>query len=99
MDVMRSGQRVGDTFRLIYRALGMTFNEKGTVTGLQLPPKTTPHRRYQIRRAFDGGMKGRLIWTLEAQDTETDVSVDIEYEPMGGVAGKALSALLLKQAN
>jgi carbon monoxide dehydrogenase subunit G len=99
MDVIRSGRGVGDTFRVIYKTLGMTFDEKVTVTGVHLPPKTTPHRRYQIRRAFEGGMTGRLTWTLEAQDTETDVSVDFEYELMGGVVGKALDALLLRQAN
>ena len=98
-DVTRSGQHVGDTFRLSYMAIGMTFDEAFTVTGFHLPPRTTPHRRYQIRQVFDGGMKGRLVWTLEAQDTECEVSIDVEYELVGGVVGKALDALLLGQVN
>ena len=98
-DVARSGEHVGDTFRLFYTAIGRTFEETVTVTGFHLPPKSTPHRRYQLRQAFDGGMKGTLVWTLEAQDTDSEVSIDVEYELKGGVVRKAIDALLFRQVN
>lgn len=98
-DIVRSGRIVGDTFRVIYKALGMTFDHRLSVTTFGSPPKTTPHRRYQIRWFFDGQMKGSLTWTLEAQDNQTDVSVDVEYELAGGVLGKAVDVLLLERTN
>ncbi|HEX2646662.1 MAG TPA: hypothetical protein VHO95_05515 [Candidatus Dormibacteraeota bacterium] len=77
----------------------MTVDEKFTVTRCELPGQTTPHRRFQIYESFDGAMKGRLVWTLEAQDIETDTSVDVEYELVGGIVGKAINALLLERIN
>ena len=95
-DVMRSERRVGDTFRVVYKVFGKTFDEKVTVTQTTLPPKATPHRRYQLYESFAGGMNGTLIWTLEAQDIQTETSVDIEYAVKGGVLSKVLNALLLR---
>ena len=94
-DVVPSAQLVA--FRVRYKTLGIEFDERGTVSSVHLPPKTTPHRRYQIRRTFDGGMIGTLTWTLEAQDTETDVSLDLEYELKWGIAGKTLDALVFRR--
>ena len=99
VDIVQSERRVGDTFRVTYKALGMTFDERVSVTAFVLPPRTTPHRRYQIRRSFAGAMKGSLTWTLEAQYNQTDVSVDVQYELAGGVLGKALDRLLLEGTN
>ena len=99
VDIVQSGRKVGDTFRVIYKALGMTFDERLSVTAFESPRKTTPHRRYQIRRSFDGAMKGSLTWTLEAQDNQTDASVDVEYKSRGGVVGKAVDTVLLERTN
>ena len=97
VDIRRSERRVGDTFRVIYKVFGRTFDEKVIVTRCDLPPRATPHRRYQLHESFAGPMKGTLIWTLEAQDIQTEASVDVEYEDVSGVRGKGLNALLLKR--
>ena len=44
-------------------------------------------------------MTGSLTWTLDAQDNETEASVDIEYELVGGVLGEALDVLVLRRNN
>ncbi len=98
-DIMASERRIGSTFRVTYKALGMTFDERFTVTGSETPPITTPHRRFQIRQSFAGRMTGSLTWTLDAQDNETEASVDIEYELVGGVLGEALDVLVLRRNN
>jgi len=36
---------------------------------------------------------------LDAQDNETEASVDIEYELVGGVLGKAVDILVLRRNN
>src|SRR5918912_117859 len=46
-DVRRSEQRVGDTFRVIYKVVGMTFEEMFTVTEHVRPTR--------LASRFDGG--------------------------------------------
>jgi len=90
-DVKRTDGRIGDTFRVIYKVLGMTFDEKFTVTGYE------PKRK--LVSNFDGGMKGTFSWTFEPQGSQTECSLDIEYQVGGGVLGKAADALLLERSN
>ena len=39
LDIRRSQRRVGDSFRLIYKVLGITFDEKLIVTEFQRPKR------------------------------------------------------------
>ena len=91
VDVKRTDHRIGDTFRVIYKVLGISFDEKFTVTGYE------PNRK--LASNFDGGMKGTFNWTFEPQGTQTECSMDIEYQVGGGILGKAADALLLERTN
>ena len=97
-EVHRSGRRVGDSFRLIYRVIGMTFNEEFTVTGFEPPRRHTPHRRFQIWQAFHGWVTGTVTWTLEAEGNQTYASLDATYQVAGGIFGRVLDALLVERA-
>jgi hypothetical protein len=98
VEVGRSGRRVGNSFRVIYRVLGIPFNEEFRVTGFEPPRRHTPHRRFQIWQTFHGRAKGTFTWTLEAEGNQTYASVDAAYQLMGGVFGRALDALLVERA-
>jgi carbon monoxide dehydrogenase subunit G len=98
VEVSRSGRRVGDSFRVIYRVLGMPFHEEFRVIKFEPPPRHTPHRRFQIWQTFHGRVTGALTWTLEAEGNQTYTSLDAAYQLMGGVFARALDALLLERA-
>ena len=66
-EVHRRGHRVGDSFRLIYRVIGMTFHEEFRVAEFEPPRRYTPHRRFQMWQTFHGRVRGTLTWTLEAE--------------------------------
>jgi len=94
----RSERRVGNSFRVTYRVLGMAFNEEFRVVAFEPPRRQTPHRRFQIRQTIYGCVRGTLTWTLEAEGNETYASLDAAYQLMGGVLGRALDALLVERA-
>jgi len=99
VEVGRSGRRVGNSFRAIYRVLGIPFNEEFRVIGFEPPRRHTPHRRFQIWQTFHGRARGTCTWTtLEAEGNQTYASLDAAYQLMGGVVGRALDALLVKRA-
>jgi carbon monoxide dehydrogenase subunit G len=98
VDVGRSGRRVGNSFRVIYRVLGLRFSEDFIVTGFEPPRRHTPHRRFQIWQTFHGRAAGTFTWTLEAEGNQTYASLDAAYQLMGGVFGGALDALLVERA-
>ncbi len=91
VDVRLSDRRVGDTFRVIYKVLGVTFDEKFTTTDYQRPDRITS--------TFEGGMTGTFRWSFEPQAGQTKLSVDIDYRVAGGAIGKAVDALLLERTN
>ncbi len=91
VDIKRSEGRIGDSFRVIYKVMGVTFDEKFTVTEHQ-PPRKAGSR-------FEGGMKGTFDWSFEPQGQQTKTSVDVRYELVGGVLGKAVDALVLERTN
>jgi carbon monoxide dehydrogenase subunit G len=97
VEVSQSGRRVGDSFRVICRVLGMRFNEEFTVIGFEAPRRHTPHRRFQIWQTFHGRARGTFTWTLEAEGNQTYASLDAAYQLMGGVFGRALDALLVER--
>lgn len=98
VEVDRSGRRVGNSFRVIYRVLGVPFNEEFRVTGFEPPRRHTPHRRFQIWQTFHGPARGNFTWTLEAEGNQTYANLDAAYQLMGGVLGRALDALFVERA-
>jgi uncharacterized membrane protein len=90
-DVRQSEQRIGDTFRVIYKAVGMTFEEKFTVTAHDRPTR--------LASRFENGMKGTFVYQLAQQGEQTSLTVDVEYELPGGAFGRAVDALLLERTN
>ena len=98
VEVGRSARRVGNSFRVIVRVLGMPFSEEFKVIGFEPPRRHTPHRRFQIRQTFHGRVRGIFTWTLEAEGNQTYASLDAAYQLIGGVFGRALDALLVEQA-
>jgi uncharacterized membrane protein len=90
-DVRQSEQRIGDTFRVIYKVVGVTFEEKFTVTGYERPTR--------LESRFENGMKGTFVYRLAPQGEQATLSVDVEYELPGGALGKAIDALVLERTN
>ena len=90
-DVRQSEQRIGDTFRVIYKALGITFEEKFTVTEHVRPTR--------LASRFENGMKGTFLYQVAPQGEQTTLTVDVHYELPGGPLGKAIDALLLERTN
>jgi ribosome-associated toxin RatA of RatAB toxin-antitoxin module len=91
VDVRRSEGRIGDSFRAIYKVVGVTFDEKFTVTEYQRPNRITS--------AFSGGMTGTFAWTFEPQGEGTKIKVDVDYQLAGGPLGKAVDSLMLHRVN
>jgi len=90
-DVRRSDGRMGDSFRVIYKVLGVTFDEKFTVTDYERPNR--------IKSTFSGGMTGTFAWTFEPHGAGSKVNVDIDYQLAGGPLGKAIDSLMLQRVN
>jgi len=90
-DVQQSEQRIGDTFRVVYKAVGVTFEEQFTVTEYERPTR--------LASRFENGMKGTFVYQVTPQGEQTTLTVDVQYELPGGVLGKAADALLLERTN
>ncbi len=91
VDVRRTAGRIGDSFRVIYKVLGVTFDEKFTVTEYERPNRITS--------SFSGGMTGTFAWTFEPQGEGNKVTIDVNYELAGGPLGKAVDSLMLQRVN
>ena len=89
--VQRTDQRVGDSFRVIYKVLGVTFDARFTTTDYLRPNR--------LGSNFEGGMSGTFRWNLEALGPQTKLSVDVEYRMPGGGLGKAIDSMLLERVN
>jgi len=90
-DVIRTEKRLGDSFRVIYKVLGVTFDEKFKVTAHQRPNR--------LGSSFEGGMKGTFAWGFAPEGNQTQVKVDIAYTLAGGPIGKAIDAMMLERTN
>jgi ribosome-associated toxin RatA of RatAB toxin-antitoxin module len=90
-EIHRGDRRVGDSFLLRYKVMGVTFDEKITVAEY--------HRPRSYKMLVDGRMKGTQDWSFEPVGGRTKVTVDVGYELPGGPIGKALDALVLKGIN
>lgn len=91
VDVKRRDDGVGDSYRVIYKVLGVTFDETFTTS-----ERSRPNR---LVAKFEGGMSGTFRWSLDASSGQTDLSIDIDYAMPGGALGKAVDALLLERVN
>src|ERR687885_469628 len=90
-DVRQTEQRIGDTFRVIYKAVGMTFAEAFTITEHQRPTR--------LASRFENGMNGTFVYQVSPQGQQTTLTVDVRYDLPGGALGKAVDALLLERTN
>lgn len=90
-DVVRTEKRLGDSFRIIYRVLGVTFDEKFKVTGYERPSR--------LRSTFAGGMTGTFVYSFAPEGSKTRLKVDVDYELAGGPLGKAIDAAVLHRTN
>ena len=91
VDIRRSAGRIGDSVRVIYKVLGVTFDEKFTVTESERPSR--------IKSTFSGGMTGTFAWTFEPQEGQSKVTIDVDYQLAGGPLGKAVDSLMLQRVN
>jgi ribosome-associated toxin RatA of RatAB toxin-antitoxin module len=91
VDIKRSDKGVGDSYRVIYKVLGVTFDESFTTT-----ERARPNR---LVASFEGGMSGTFGWTLEESGPQTKLTIDIVYAMPGGAVGKAMDSLLLERVN
>ena len=91
VDIVRTEKRVGDSFRVIYKVLGVTFDEKFKVTAYERPNR--------VENSVEGGMTGTFNWTFEPQGKQTQVNVDVQYRLAGGPIGKAVDAVMLERTN
>lgn len=90
-DVALSAKRIGDTFRVTYGLMGMHFDLNFTTVEHEHPRK--------IVREFEGGMSGKMSYTLEPEANATKVTFDVDYEMSGGVLGRAVNKLLVERMN
>jgi uncharacterized membrane protein len=91
VDVVRTEKRVGDSFRVIYKVLGVTFDEKFKVTAYERPNR--------VNNSVEGGMTGTFNWNFEPQGKQTQVNLDVQYSLAGGPIGKAIDAVMLERTN
>ena len=91
VDIHRTERRIGDTFRVVYKVLGLTFDEKFTTTEYDRPTYLTS--------AFKGGMNGTFRWSFEPHGRQCQVTVEIKYDVAGGALGKAVDAVMLERTN
>lgn len=75
--LQRTDERIGDSFRLIYSALGIDF----PVTLV-----TTAHERSRtLASRMEGAMSGEFRWDFrETEPGRTEAGVRIEYESRAG---------------
>ena len=84
-------QRVGDTGRISYSAIGLRFPMKFTTAAYE--------KNARVTLAFEGGMRGTMDWSLESQGGGTRLNLVIDYTMRGGIIGKALNALMVERMN
>ncbi len=88
----RTDERIGDSFRLIYSAVGIDF------------PMTLVTTAYERSRMFasrmEGAMTGEFRWDFrEIEPGRSEAAVRIDYEVKGGPIGRAVDSLVLERMN
>jgi carbon monoxide dehydrogenase subunit G len=87
----RTDERVGDSFRLIYRVIGIDFPITFAVTEAERP--------HTLASRMEGAMTGEFRWQLDDPDGGTEIRLRIDYEVKGGAVGRAFDALMLERMN
>ena len=90
-DFNQTPQRVGDTGRVTYSAMGLRFPMKFTVTAYE------KNARFEL--SMEGGMTGTMNWELTPQGSGTALSLTLDYRMRGGILGKAVDELLVERMN
>ena len=90
-DINQAPERVGDTGRVTYSALGLRFPMKLTVTAHE------HNSRFVL--SMEGGMTGTMTWEVGPQGSGTTATLTIDYRMRCGILGKALDALLVERMN
>lgn len=68
----QSTARIGDKFTGTFSILGIQFDVSFTIT--EYVPKT------RLTASFEGGVNGKMNYTLEPEHDSTKVTIEIEYE-------------------
>src|SRR5258708_8499926 len=71
VDVRRTDSRIGDSFRVIYKVLGTTFDEKFTTTDYQRPTR--------INSAFNGGITATFRSPFQPVCAHTHAPSHVHY--------------------
>ena len=68
----QSTARIGDKFTGMFSMLGIQFHVSFTITEYVLKSRLTA--------SFEGGVKGKMSYTLEPEHDSTRVTIEVEYE-------------------
>jgi carbon monoxide dehydrogenase subunit G len=90
-DVVRTQDRVGDTYKSTYSILGMRFPTKVSIIEWQ------QNKTYVEK--MEGSLPGTFAVHLEPDGQGTKVSYTIDYTITMGVLGKVMNRLLFERMN
>jgi hypothetical protein len=81
----------GGKLYMVYKVPGMTLGFTSTIMELE--------RGRGLTERMEGVMSGTMRWEYMSENGGTWVKVNFDYEMMGGILGKALDRLLMKDMN
>ena len=81
----------GNSFDFVYKMAGIR------VAGTSEDIEVIPNQR--VVNETRGGVKSKMIWTLEPTDGRTKLDVDVEYTVPVPVLGKLAEAIIVKMNN
>jgi carbon monoxide dehydrogenase subunit G len=89
--VQHTDGRVGDTFRVTYSVLGISFPLRFTLTAWARPQ--------QIDTRVDGALAGSYNWSFMPHDSGMRLAIRSTYAIGGGPLGWVANALLIERMN
>jgi carbon monoxide dehydrogenase subunit G len=87
----RTDERVGDSYRTVYKVAGISLPSTFTTIEYARPEKVVAR--------MEGAQMGTFDWRLQGEGDATRVTVHIDYKMKGGVIGKAMDALMVERMN
>jgi carbon monoxide dehydrogenase subunit G len=87
----RTDERVGDSYKTVYKVMGISFPSTFTTVEYARPEKVVAR--------IEGAQFGTFDWRLKPEGDATRVTVRIDYQMKGGVIGKAMDALVVERMN
>ena len=90
-DVVRTQDRVGDTYEAAYSILGLRFPTKTSIIEWE--------RNKTYVEKMEGSLPGTFAMHLEPNGQGTKVTCTIDYTITMGVLGKAMNRLLFERMN